>query len=208
MGFHPQEREGAMAIQITQKEKKQIATTGRRLFTAKEYQRMAEVGILKHDERVELIDGDIFKMSPISIRHVACVDRLTMFLAVKAQGTAIVRVQSSVVLGLRSQPEPDLTLLKFRPDYYSKDGATAEDVLLIIEVSDTTLSYDREKKLPLYARTGIPAVWIVNLNANLIEVYSEPADGVYGSTAQFGRGQSIQVPGLEGAVVKVEDVLG
>lgn len=197
-----------MAIQLTQQEQIQTSSPGRRLFSVAEYQRMGEVGILGDDERVELIEGDILKMSPIGSHHAACVMRLTMLLAQSVGRAAIVDVQGPIQLDGRSEPEPDLTLLAPRADYYAEALPMPEQILLLIEVSDTTLSYDRGRKVPLYARSGIPVVWIVNLNNSNIEVYSNPLEGKYQSVVKLKRGQTLTVPGLEGVSIKVDDVLG
>lgn len=130
----------------------------RRSFTVEEYHRMAEAGILREDDRVELLEGEIVEMTPIGSRHAACVDRLNQ-LGVRGVGPrAIVRVQSPVRLGERSEPQPDLTLLRARPDFYAHAHPGPADVLLIIEVAEASADADRTVKMPLYARAAIPEV--------------------------------------------------
>ncbi len=160
-----------------------------RPFTVEEYHRMGQAGILREDERVELIEGELVMNSPISSRHAACVDRLTALLVPALTGRAIVRVQSPLRLGTHSEPEPDLMLLRYREDFYRDAHPGPEDVLLVIEVSESSLAYDRDVKHPLYARFGIPEVWLVNLVENRLEVYRNPSAGVYTQQTLFTQGR-------------------
>ncbi len=151
----------------------------RRRITADDYCRMAEVGLLPPEARVELIDGEILDMPPIGKDHESVVDRLT-HLFVRAVGDlAIVRVQGSVRLGSMSMPQPDITVLKPRPDFYRSRRATSADALLIIEVSESTLRFDRDVKVPLYARNGIPEVWVVDLQNDRLHFFRALRDGDY-----------------------------
>ena len=143
-------------------------------FNADEYHRMAELGFLAPDARVELIEGQIHDMSPIGPNHGAVVMQLTEIFSEYGKKRWIVSVQNSVRLDMHSEPEPDLVLLKRAPDYYRSHLPAADDVLLLIEVADSSLDFDRRKKLPIYARAGIPEVWIVDLQESAIEVYREP----------------------------------
>jgi Uma2 family endonuclease len=127
----------------------------RRVFSVDDYYRMVEVGLLKEDERVELIEGEVIRMSPIGSRHAACVARLTKLFSRLAGDGAIVWVQNPVRLNDFSEPQPDVALLKPRADFYAGAHPAAADVLLIVEVSDTTIGYDRQVKVPLYARGGM-----------------------------------------------------
>ncbi len=158
-------------------------------FTVEEYHRLGEAGILREDERVELIEGELVMNSPISSRHAACVDRLTALLVPRCQGRAIVRVQSPLRLGEHSEPEPDLMLLRPREDFYREAHPGPEDVYLVIEVSETSLAYDREVKLPLYAHFGLPEVWLVNLVEGRLEVYRMPRKGKYTQKAVYTQGR-------------------
>jgi Uma2 family endonuclease len=180
----------------------------KRLFSVHEYERMVEAGILTEDDRVELIEGEIVEMSPIGKRHAACVNRLNALLGRRLGREAIVSVQNPVQLGERSEPQPDLTLLRGRDDFYEHSLPTPEDVLLLIEVSDTTLEADRQIKLPLYARAGIVEVWLVNLNDEQIEVYAQPAGGSYQFVRCARRGESINAQSLAGLTLDVDAVLG
>ena len=177
-------------------------------FTVAEYNRMGETGILSEDDRVELIEGEIFEMSPIGRRHAACVDRLTELFSEKLQRKAIIRVQSPIVLNDYSEPQPDVALLKRRADFYEQSLPLPDDVLLIVEVADTTLESDRQIKVPLYARSGIAEVWVVNLADEQVEVYTQPANGVYQSQQQFKRGETITVSGSLNLALSVEEILG
>ena len=152
----------------------------RRLFTVDEYCAMAEAGILKECERVELLDGEIIAMPPLGAPHESGTDQLNSEMAYLLHGRAFVRVQGSVRLNDDSLPQPDISILRRRPGY-QLERATAEDVLLLVEVADTTLAFDRDVKLPRYAAAGIPEVWIANVRARQVEAYSDPVDGVYRS---------------------------
>src|SRR4051812_10451664 len=133
-------------------------------FTRADYHHMARVGILKPRPRVELIDGEIVEMSPIGHRHMASVDRLNRIFVPAVGDAAIVRVQGSIALDDYGEPEPDLVLLRYRDDFYSTAPATAEAVLLVVEVADSSDAYDRQTKAPLYARYRIPELWVASLN--------------------------------------------
>ncbi|MBI5194443.1 MAG: Uma2 family endonuclease [Nitrospirae bacterium] len=149
-------------------------------FNIDTYHSMISAGILHEDDRVELIEGRIVDMTPIGTRHSACVNRINSFFNWKLQGRVIVSVQNPLLLLTEeSEPEPDITILKNREDFYSYELPKSEDVLLIIEVSDTSVVYDREIKIPLYARANIQEVWMVNLPENSIEIYSSPVSGGY-----------------------------
>lgn len=175
-------------------------------WTVEEYHYMAEVGLLQADERVELLGGEIVKMSPIKSPHAGCVDFLNQWLVRYLGDRGIIRVQNPIALDERSEPEPDLTILKFDPNYYRVQHPTAEDVLCLIEVADTTLRKDREVKLKLYAESGIPEYWIVNLNDHSIEVYTEPRGGEYDHRRVYHRTDVLETPTVQG--LKVQDVLG
>jgi len=149
----------------------------RRLFTRAEYHRMGEVGIFSEDDRVELIRGEIVKMSPIGRHHVAFVNNLNQLLVTRLAGRAIVSVQNPVVLSDDTEPEPDLTIL--RPRSYKHAEPTVADVLLLIEVAETSLRYDRVTKRPLYAEAGVPEYWVVDCGAETVEVHRAPTGSGY-----------------------------
>jgi Uma2 family endonuclease len=159
-----------MALEVAQ---------ARRLFTRLEYHRMAEVGILKPTDRVELIRGEIIEMSPIGRRHAAFVNNLTELLVTRLTGRATVSVQNPVVLADDTEPQPDLAILRRRPVPYKESEPATEDVLLLIEVAESSLAYDRSTKLRLYAEAGIPEYWVVDTAAESVEVYRAPGVGGY-----------------------------
>ena len=157
----------------------EIAATRRR-FTRVEYHRMAETGILGRHDRVELIRGEIMEMSPSGRRHSAFVGNLNHLLTPRVQDRAIVWVQLPLVLTEDTEPQPDLMVLRrHRLVPYKEREAGAEDVLLLIEVADSSLAYDRSTKLRLYAEAGILEYWVVDCNAETVEVYRDPAAGGY-----------------------------
>jgi Uma2 family endonuclease len=151
----------------------------RHRLTVAEYHRMAEAGVLAPDARVELIEGEIVDVAPMKSAHASMVARLLMLLQRAAGDRATVWCQLPLRLGNRSELEPDLALLKPRADFYAQSHPTAADVLLLIEVSETTLGYDRGVKLPLYARHGVPEVWIVDLDNRLVRFFRQPAGESY-----------------------------
>ncbi|HZR97110.1 MAG TPA: Uma2 family endonuclease [Chloroflexota bacterium] len=155
-----------------------IAITHHR-FTVDEYHRMAEIGILGEDERVELIDGEIVDMTPIGPRHMACLDRLNRLFVSGLGERAIVRVGGAIRLQQHSEPQPDLVLLRPRADFYAASYAGPGDTLLVIEVADSSERYDRQVKVPLYARPGVPEVWLVDLTRINVTVYHEPTPDRY-----------------------------
>lgn len=180
----------------------------KRLFTVAEYHKMAEVGILSEDDRVELLEGEVVAMSPIGSRHAACVDRLTQYWVAEAGGHAIVRVQGPIRLGEHSEPQPDLALLKPRADFYASSHPGPEDVLLVIEVAETSAAVDREVKVPLYARFGVPEVWLVDLAGGQVEVFREPSAERYQEVTVLRRGDSLAPAFLPDLLLPVDAVLG
>lgn len=151
----------------------------RHLFTVEQYHQMIAAGIFTENDHIELIQGELIAMSPIGIRHAACVKRLNDKLSTALRGKIIISVQDPIELSENSEPEPDVALLAYRDDFYASHLPTPADIYLVIEVSDSTLGFDRTVKLPLYAQAGIPEVWLVNLIDNAIEVYRQPVTGKY-----------------------------
>jgi Uma2 family endonuclease len=183
------------------------AIVTRKRFTAEEYQRMGQAGILTEDDRVELIDGEIVAMTPIGTRHNASVNRGTRALVRAAGDDAIVQSQGSIRLDSYSEPEPDLVLLRPRSDFYASRHAGPADTLLIIEVAQSSIEYDRDVKAPLYAAAGIPEYWLVDLNTNLLSRYSSPERGVYRGVEQYRRGQSIAPQLVPTCLIAVDELL-
>jgi Uma2 family endonuclease len=177
-------------------------------FTAEEYHRMGEVGILPPDVRVELVDGEIKRILPIHPPHASIVNRLNAVLAAKLQGRAVVAIQNPIRLDDYNEPQPDVTVLLFRNDYYARQHPTPTNVLLAIEVADTSLSYDRGEKMPRYGRAGIPESWLVDVQSGTITVFTEPHAGGYGQQRVLSRGQDIVSESVEGLRLQVDEVLG
>jgi Uma2 family endonuclease len=177
-------------------------------FTAEEFERLGEAGILRQDARLELIEGEIIEMSPIGSLHAACVKFLTGLLSRLFGGTFIVGVQDPVRLNDFSEPQPDISLLRWRDDYYREAHPAPADVLLVIEVADTTVVKDKTIKIPLYAHAGVPEAWLVNIPEGRVEIYSNPTGGMYQRTEVFGRGEEARSHTLEGLVVSVSELLG
>jgi len=147
----------------------------RRRWNVHEYHRMGETGILAEDERVELLAGDIIVREPIGTQHAGTVNRLNHLWTSRLGRRAVVQVQNPIELAQEdSEPQPDITLLRARDDFYSTAHPEASDTLLAIEVADTSLRLDRRVKIPLYARAGIGEAWLVDLTTSRLEVYREP----------------------------------
>ncbi len=177
-------------------------------ITVDEYERMGEAGIFHPDVRLELLEGEIYQMSPIGITHAACVDYLSRFFNRYFGDRVIVRVQNPIRLNDLSEPQPDVALLRWRDDFYRRAHPTPADVLLVVEVADSTVETDRSYKVPLYARAGIPEVWLVNLPEERIELFAEPDGGAYQVTRDFERGEDVESHGVANLRVGVADVLG
>lgn len=179
-----------------------------RRFTVEEYYKLAEVGILREDDRVELIEGEIVVSSPMGSRHAACVNRFNRLFMERVGDRAIVSVQNPIRLGEHSEPEPDLVLLKPRPDFYSSSHPGPQDVLLLIEIAETSLEYDREVKLPLYAQHGVPEVWLVDLAPGRLTVFRKPQRGRYTGVRKPQRGETIAPEALPEVKLDVEGIVG
>jgi len=176
-------------------------------FSVTDYYRMAETGVLRPDARVELLNGRIIDMSPIGPFHGGLVKRLSRLFNLKAKGRWLVSTQDPLRLDDHSEPEPDVMLLKPAADDYTSRHPQPGDVFLLIEVSDTTLEYDREEKLPAYGRAGVAEVWIVNLHDTTIEIYREPHFTGYGSKTVLRAGDQAVPQAFPDAGVDVAELL-
>jgi Uma2 family endonuclease len=176
----------------------------KRLINVDEYYKMAEVGILKPGDRVELINGEIYEMSPIGSKHAAVVDRLTRLLNKRFTDDVIIRTQSPIGIDSSNEPEPDISILKYRADFYSQAHPGAHDILAIIEVADSSLRHDKQVKMPLYANYGIPAYWIIDIATKQITVHLDPVGNSYSSQQVYGIGDEIV---LLGKTIVVGDLL-
>lgn len=179
----------------------------RRLFTVEEYHQMGEAGIFHEDDRVELLAGEVVVMTAIGSRHAACVTGLTHLFAPHAGVAYALRVQNPVQLDDYSEPEPDIVLAKTRADLYRDSHPRPSDVLLLVEVADTSVGIDRAEKIPLYARSGVSEVWIVDLNANHIDVYRGPSREGYQEHETVERGRTLRPAALPQIEVAVADII-
>ncbi|CAN5122213.1 Uma2 family endonuclease [soil metagenome] len=178
----------------------------RKLFTVHEYHRMGEAGILHEDDRVELIEGEIVEMSPVGGRHVSCVGRLTRIISRVAGERYLVNVQSPIRLSDHWEPQPDLAVVRDRD--YGDTLPGPEDILFLIEVADTSLAHDKNVKLPFYARSGIPEVWIVDLTTDTIERHMEPSGSDYRLTEKVRQGDTFESTALTGLSLRADAVFG
>jgi Uma2 family endonuclease len=158
----------------------------RHRISVEQFYGMATAGLLAPDERMELIEGEIIDMAPIGTRHASCAEHLATALITALGARAIVRSQLPVRLSADSEPQPDIAVVAPRADRYRSNHPSAADVLLLVEISKSTLRFDIEVKAPLYARHAIPELWILDLGANEVHVYSAPRDGVYTISATTG----------------------
>ena len=175
----------------------------RRALTVADYHRMGEAGILTERDRVELIEGELVAMSPIGSHHAGTVNAITRLLVQVVAERGVVAVQNPVQLDDRSEPQPDFAVLKPRPDDYRLATPRPEEVLLIIEVADSSLAYDREVKRSLYARHNIPELWIVDLAASEVEVCRAPTGDHYQSVLRIGRDGILEPELLPGTTIPV-----
>ena len=163
----------------------------RRRFTSEEYHQMTEAGILGEDDRVELIEGEIVEMTPIGHRHAACVKRINQAFSRLFWDVSVVSVQDPIRLGDDSEPEPDLALLRLRADFYASGHPGPEDVTLLVEVAESSADPDRRVKVPMYGRSGIPEVWLVDLEQRTVTSYRDPMPDGYRTVQVHRRGESI-----------------
>ena len=180
----------------------------RRRISVDEYMKMAEVGILGEGERVELIGGDIIEMAPIGNPHEARTAGSNRLLApLFIEGRAVLRVQGHVRLDENNRPQPDLALLKWRDDLYENQSPAPEDILLLIEISDSSLVFDRSVKLALYARFNIPEVWIGNIPDSVVEAYTNPVEGQYTESPIYRPGESVTPSAFPDVSLNVSELI-
>jgi Uma2 family endonuclease len=181
----------------------------RHAFTVDEWHRMGEAGLFVGEiRRTELLDGEIVEMAAIGSRHAACVDRLTVLMVGAVAGRAVVRVQNPVGLDERSEPQPDLALLHPPLDQYLAGHPGPADVFLLVEVSDTSLGFDRDTKAPAYGRAGVVETWVVDLEREVALIFGHPGPDGYRERQEVGRGGQLEVTALPGVTIAVDDVLG
>jgi Uma2 family endonuclease len=178
-------------------------------FTIAEYHNLYDQGILTEDDRTELLRGEIYHMSPVGRRHASCVKRLNhLFKSIFEQEVIIIGVQDPVILNDASEPQPDIALLRWQDDFYLAGHPTPADILLLIEVADSTAGIDKANKLPLYAENGIVESWLVDLNQQWVEVHRAPAIDGYQDVQVFQPGQSVSVPAFAKVAIAVDQILG
>jgi len=177
-------------------------------FTVDEYYQMIELGILKDYEKAEIIEGELIQKIPIEKRHSAVVERLNEILRDELGKSVSLRNQQPIKFGDYNEPEPDMAVLQRREDFYSEIKPEPKDALILIEVSDTTLKYDRDTKLALYAEAEIAETWIINLLNDIIEVHTKPSNGIYQLTKFFKRGENLKSEVLPELNLQVNAVLG
>ncbi|HLO50123.1 MAG TPA: Uma2 family endonuclease [Kamptonema sp.] len=180
----------------------------KRLFTVDEYYLMTQGGIISKDDRVELIEGEIIEMAAIGTRHAGCVNRINRLFSGLPENMAIVTVQNPIQLSRRSEPQSDVLLLQPRADYYGTAHPTASEVLLLVEVADSSVDYDRDVKIPIYSRSVIQEVWLVDLVAECLEVYRQPTPNGYSLIQKFWRGQQVSPLAFPELEVSLDFVLG
>lgn len=180
----------------------------RKLFTVSEYHKMITSGILSERDKVELIRGEVVGMAPIGSRHASYVNRLSNLLKMLLGEKAIISVQNPITLSEYSEPQPDVVVLRPQADFYVNAHPTPSDVFWLIEVAETTMDYDKKVKLPLYAESGVPEVWLVNLPKTRLEVYRFPFEDTYQEIRLYQRGQSLNLNQFPEINVSINDLLG
>ena len=185
-----------------------LTAVRRKQFTVDEYHAMAQAGIIGADDRVELIEGEIILMAPIGSRHQAVVDRLTRLFINRVGERAIVRVQGPVRLARITEPQPDLQLLAPRNDFYAAAHPSQQEALLVVEVADTSLRFDRGEKALIYARRGVRELWIVDLQGERILVRRQPGAAGYGESLEVTGGGSLAPQAFPDVVVNADELLG
>ncbi len=178
------------------------------LFSVSEYEALGQIGFFGHDRRLELIEGEILEMTPIGPEHAGCVMSLNALFASRIGDRAVVNVQGPVRLGNLSEPQPDLTVLAPPLEQYRRRHPEASDILLLVEVADTTARFDRRVKAPMYARHGIADVWVVDLSAEVVEIHREPLPEGYQSVERHDRGDFVAPLAFPDLTVGVDEILG
>jgi Uma2 family endonuclease len=185
-----------------------VLDTERTRISADRYQKMVATGVLTKYDRVELIDGEMIDMAPIGLLHSAVTARLTKLFVLSAGDSAIVSPGGSIKLGDYSVPQPDLMLLKPREDFYSGQIPTASDVLLVVEVSDSSLAFDQSTKRALYGRRGVAEYWVVDLPGERIHVYGEPSEDGYAQVVEYASTDIVSLRALPAIQVVVSRLFG
>lgn len=175
-------------------------------FTVQQYELMLEAGIFAESDRLELINGEIRVMSPIGRKHAVCVAKTARAFQIKLGDRAFIWTQNPIRLSDHSEPQPDLAILKWRDDFYAEALPTPEDVLLIIEVSDSTIAYDRDVKSPLYAANGIPEMWLFDVNKKVVEGYSQPSASGYKRMQRYDENDTLAMFAFSDIIFSWEEI--
>ncbi len=178
-----------------------------RLIDVDEYYRLAQIGVLSEDDRVELIEGEIIPMTPIGNRHASCVMRLIELIMTKLERKVIINPQNPLRLNRYNEPQPDITILKRDPNFYENKTPDAGDTHIVIEIADSSIQHDRKTKRALYAKRGIPEYWLVNLTNNTIEVYTQPEQNTYKTQITYHRGDNIQSTIWPDLILDVDEII-
>jgi Uma2 family endonuclease len=177
-------------------------------FNVEQYHQMGEASIFAPGVRLELIQGEIVDMTPIGLKHAIAINRLNYLLTLRVRDRGIISIQNSIRLNNYSEPQPDVVILRHRQDFYANKFPAAEDVLLLVEVSDSSLKYDREVKVPLYAKSNIPETWVIDLNQEIIEIYRHPIENIYTLKQVINAGQSFSPVAFPDINLTPSDIFG
>jgi Uma2 family endonuclease len=175
-------------------------------FTVQQYELMLEAGVFAESDRLELINGEIRVMSPICIKHAVCVAKTTKNFERKLGDQTIIWTQNPIILSNYFQPQPDLAILKWRDDFYAEALPMPDDILLIIEVADSTIAYDRDVKSTLYAANGIPEMWLFDVNKKVVEGYSQPSASGYKRMQRYEQNETLAMMALPDIVFNWEEI--
>ena len=180
----------------------------RHLFSVDEFARMGEAGVFAEEDRVELIDGEICEMTPIGPPHAVVVNLLAELLITRLAGRAYVSIQNPVRLDRHTEPQPDLAVARRRLDAYAGRHPEAGDILLVVEVADSSLRYDRMEKVPRYGKAGIPETWLVDVSAETVTVYTAPGKDGYMEERRLRRGEEIVSVAVTGLRLPIDEIFG
>ena len=208
---HCRERKGTFAMigapGLASSKTSLVKKPQRRRLTVDDFAKMCEVGILSADDRVELIDGELVEMPPMGPPHAGIVNHVAKILILRLGEDADVRVQSSVLLSRYTQPEPDLAVVRPDRDRYLQRHPDPQDILIAIEVADSSLTYDREEKMPRYAAAGVPEAWLVNVRARTITVYTDPTTTGYRTTRTLEWTEELAATAVDDLRLTFEEIL-
>ncbi|MGI8639585.1 MAG: Uma2 family endonuclease [Pyrinomonadaceae bacterium] len=189
-------------------ELEKVSKVAPKRFSVEDFRKMTEAGILPEESGWEIIDGKIIDKIKISSRNAGAVRRLNKVLANLVGNQTLISIRNPIHIDDYNEPEPDIALLKRRSDFYRKGHPLPQDVLLLIEVSDSTIEYDREIKKVIYAEAEIVEFWLVNLQDNTVEVYSQPKNGNYRLARILESGETIEATAVENLKLQIDEILG